>query len=232
MQELFDEKKNLLNYAKQTSTTLYEKVCDILISELEDIKLIYNLNNNNTTLNTHILSSSQEIMQSKLMQIGHTFANNQMHNYIFSPLYLHRQNNLNAVLSNVSKILAPKGLFMGTFFGVNNMLSLGQLLANEDAKYTTKQIARMMPLLDLQNIGKMLLTAGFENVVVQSTTLNFNFQSLKEALYFIKDNGESSSFKFKEQSLLSGNILKKTLDNFKYPVNLELDICVFSCFGR
>jgi hypothetical protein len=210
MNEVFDEKFILRAGQRQADFRLYNAIYSKLLEMVEEAKFFYNIS----------------AVQTVLLQQDFTKAD-----CIMAPLTLHKTNNIEGVLKNIKGKLNRKGLFVGNFFGLENLRELGELLASEDAKIIGQPLVRMLPLLEIKTIGGLLQKAGFKNVMVFNEEICFDFANLKEALQFLQKSGEANCLMLRERSLLNGNVLKKYIESFKNPITLKFDVCFFSCLN-
>lgn len=212
MQEIFDEAKVLKEIKRQKDFTLLNLVMEELGEMLEEAKILYALKPNKRPL---VLKPLQNV--------------NETEDVILAPLVLHKTNNIEVKFAEIKNRLSINGIFIGTFFSLNNLKELFTELAKQDATLCGQPIPRSLPLMDIKTIGMLLNNAGFKNPIVFTQNFEFTFKNLKDALYFIKHNGEANCLKLREGSFLAGSILKKTLANYKKNVTLNFEICFFSC---
>lgn len=225
MQEIFDTEKIKINKLKQSDYTLYDEICKIILDDLEDVIFIHNL----TPKRGLNLNPQNNFFTENCKHFEVTNIKEGRFDYICAPLLLHKMNNLDLFFTDIKQNVNPNGIFCGTFFGLENLRELGEELAKEDIKLIGQPLQRLLPVIDIKTIGMMLQKNGFKNIAVSSSTLTFEFNNLKQALQFIKNNGESNCFKMKNQSLLAGNVLKKILAKQSESVIINFDICFFSC---
>jgi len=225
MQEIFDENKIKINYEKQTDYTLYEEICKIIIDDVKDIIFIHNLQ---PKLGFN-LNPQNNFFEENFKEFEISTTQKGKFDYICAPLLLHKVNNLDLFLNNIKSKLNQNGIFCGNFFGLNNLQELGALLATEDISLCGQPLQRLLPLIDIKTVGMILQKNGFKNIAVSSISLSFEFENLKQALKFLKDNGESNCFKLREESLLAGTLLKKILAKYQKNITLKFDVCFFSC---
>ena len=225
MQEIFDERKIIINAKRQTDYTLYEEICKIIIDDVKDVTFIHNLH---PKLGVNLNPQNNFFEENfKAFEISKTKEGK--FDYICAPLLLHKVNNLDLFLNNIKARLNSNGIFCGNFFGLGNLQELGTLLAEEDISACGQPLQRLLPLIDIKTVGMILQKNGFKNIAVSSIPLSFEFESLKQALHFLKENGESNCFKLREGSLLSGSLLKKILEKYQKNITLGFDVCFFSC---
>jgi NADH dehydrogenase [ubiquinone] 1 alpha subcomplex assembly factor 5 len=236
MQEIFDLKSIIMQGEKRKDFRLYHAISEILAEDLEESFLIYkkklqkalNLNGKDGFLPDLLKKQGIEtrevnIFEADFQEISDKF------DLILAPLFLHKTNNIKGVLMDIKTLLLSGGMFVGTFFGLSNLQDLGILLSNEDISICGQPLQRMLPLVDIKTIGNMLSEAGFKSPVVYSFPVSFEFENLKQGLYFLKNSGEGNVLKIREKSFLSGNVLKKYLEKYKNSITLEFEICFFSC---
>lgn len=231
MQAIFDENKILRCESERTNFVLFESICEHFLDIIEDIFFIYNINPTeilDLKPQNHYLA---QILNPKGIKVFTDIEKFEKWNFIASILNLHKTNNIIKSLTKIKDILNVNGLFIGTFFGLNNLQKLGELLAQEDIKIIGRTLPRMLPLTDIKTVGTMLTSAGFKNTVIQSVQFVYSFQTLKEALIFLKQMGETNCFKARDDTLLGGNVLKKILANHGALITLEFEVYLFSCLG-
>ena len=140
-------------------------------------------------------------------------------------------NNIEDYFKQVQELLKENGFFIGTFFGLNNLRELGEVLAEEDIKICGQPLQRMLPLMDIKTIGMLLSKAGFKKVVVQSLEFEFGEKTLPSAFQLLRAMGEGNVLKMRDKSFFSGNVLKKYLEKYEKNIKVTFDVCFFSCFS-
>lgn len=226
MQLIFDEKKIAKQHLSQTSFILYKAICKIFQEDLKDILFIYQLKPATFIDLNPIDGTMKRILEGISINEAENNAD-----IICSFMNLHKMNNIGEYLKKIKNKLNKKGIFVGNFFGISNLSSLGKLLAENDMKCKNFPFQRMLPLIDIKIFGSMLQKAGFSCPVIHSISFEQEFQNLKEALSFLKKEGETNCLKNRDHTLISSLPLKKLLEIFDKHVKLEFDICFFSCLS-
>jgi SAM-dependent methyltransferase len=225
MQEIFHSNTVFLLEKRQTDFTLYEEICDLIFEDIETIRPIYQLPPLKTFLD---LNPKNGYFKSLFSEITEDEKNPDIISCI---LKLHKTNKINEVLKEIKALLKSGGMFVGTFFGVENLLEVRELIGKLDIKLSGRAFPRFLPVIDIKTIGMMLQSVGFKNVVVSSLKLEYKFNNLHEGLKFLKKNGETNCLTMRDFTFYSGNILRKNLENYSKEVILSFDVCFFSCLA-
>jgi hypothetical protein len=214
MQQIFDESFILKLSKRQTNFELFNHVKNTLFSNLQDAKFFYNINPKNIFILN--LDNFNELKDSDA---------------VIAPMFFHKKNNIDNALKNIQSKLSERGILLGNIFGSFNLQILGSLLAGHDIKHFGKPLLRMLPAINIKTIGQLLQKHGFSKIVVSSEFVDFDFSNLKEALKFLQKSGETNCLVARDKTLLSGNVLKKYIENYQNPVRLSFEVCFFSCLN-
>lgn len=140
---------------------------------------------------------------------------------VVSNLNLQFINQVPEFLLSVKKLLKPKGLFIATFFGENNLSILRQAIL--DAQ-NNKPIAIpiMPPLIDVKSAGMLLQKSGFINPVSNIEKITVDYKNVLSMFRDIKYMSLGNILTKRSKNFFSRDLLAKIEQN--YPKNLDGNI--------
>ena len=125
---------------------------------------------------------------------------------VLSNLYLHWSNNFSVCLNEINRVLKPDGLFLASLFGNETLQELKYSLYKAEDKLTNTVTPRVSPFLNMQQIGSLLQTAGFNLPVIDKDTIKILYKDLTHLMYDIKSMGESNSLMERKQNFTPARI--------------------------
>ncbi len=130
------------------------------------------------------------------------FKNNSL-DFIWSSLTLQWANDLEAVLRDCYRSLAPSGLLMFATFGPDTLKELRAAFADIDSAPHVNRFA------DLHDIGDMLVNAGFANPVMEMEMLTLTYADLKSLMIDLKGIGAHNAAVTRRRGLLGKSAWQK-----------------------
>lgn len=112
---------------------------------------------------------------------------------VIANLNLHWINNLPQFLSKISELLYPDGLFMANLIGGNSFQELRHLLMECDLAHLTGAAQRMIPMVDIKDLGHLIQRAGFTLPVIDKDIYPLSYQSLQDLRRDFKGMGEGNA---------------------------------------
>lgn len=136
---------------------------------------------------------------------------------VISNLSLHWINDLPKVLLNISKVLKPDGLFMGTIFGGDTLYELRTSLQLAELERRGGMSPRVSPLVHLNDVGSLLTKAGFSMLTIDTEDIVVGgYPDIVALCSDLQDMGEQNSLVSRanhlpKDVLLAANEICKTL---------------------
>ena len=151
---------------------------------------------------------------------------------IFSFLDLHHINKIPEHLISIKKILKPNGIFMGCFFGEENLKNLRQNFLATEASITSP---KFFPYIEIKTAGNILQQAGFAEPITDLDRINIEYSKLKTLCKDIRDIGETNILIKRNDFLADRNFIEKTeslllSNNSKF--NVEIQVINFICYNK
>lgn len=105
---------------------------------------------------------------------------------IISNLSLHYANDVVGALIQYCKALSSSGLFICNILGENTLHELRQVMIQTDLELFGRAYQRMIPLIEIKQLGSLLQRAGFSIPHTVSNQLIVEYRSLKQLLQELK----------------------------------------------
>ena len=115
---------------------------------------------------------------------------------IVSNCMLHWCADINAVLSEIKRVLKPNGLCFLSFMGPSTLSELKDAWARVDDKM------HVHLFLDMHDVGDLLQKMGFTNVVLERDDVAIRYKSLRKALLDLKMTGTTNKMRGREKGLM------------------------------
>lgn len=112
---------------------------------------------------------------------------------VIANLNLHWINNLPQFLSKISQLLYPDGLFIANLIGGNSFQELRHLLMECDLAYLPGAAQRMIPMIDIKDLGHLIQRAGFTLPVIDKDIYPLSYQSIQDLRRDFKGMGEGNA---------------------------------------
>ena len=124
-----------------------------------------------------------------------------------SGMTLHQVNDLAKFISEASRILKPKGIFVANMFGPKTLWQLKQSIFDLEGREGV--MTRVFPFIDIKQAGMLLQRSGLKMPVVFSEEVNIEYPSVFQLLKDIQFMAQSCTLKRRS----SGLSTKRTIDN-------------------
>lgn len=105
---------------------------------------------------------------------------------VFSSLMLHWTPNVGQLLSQVSRVLKPNGLFMFATLGEGTLNELHQAWAEVD------QFTHVMDFVPMRQLGDKMIQAGLVDPVLDSEVITVTYDSVRSMAEDLKNTGASN----------------------------------------
>lgn len=131
---------------------------------------------------------------------------------IISGLVLQSRNDILLLMSQARAALRPDGLFLASLLGGQSLLGLRRACFAMDQEKFGGIIARIAPMIDLQQAGGLLSAAGLAQPVVDRDKINLSYKALRTMVNDLRDIGETNSLST-GSSVYSGKDFLARLEN-------------------
>ncbi len=129
---------------------------------------------------------------------------------VISALNLHWVNDLPGTLIQIQRALRPDGLLSAAIFGGNSLTELRQALIKAESEIEGGISPRIAPFIEIQDLGALLLRAGFNLPVIDTDTITVTYPDALKLMKEIKGMGESNILKQRQRNLKSRALLAAT----------------------
>lgn len=102
----------------------------------------------------------------------------------------HKVNDLPGNLAQIRHSLKPDGLFIAAMLGGETLYELRQAITHVESQMYQRQISRVHPFADKQQMGELMMRAGFALPVVDSDVLKVSYRDVYHLMHDVKGMGE------------------------------------------
>ncbi len=220
-QEMFD-KKAIENYEKKIvkSAWLDERIADITFENLSDLtnikaEEILNISTKSDYLSKKLQEKYQNLMVYNDYKIfDGTLDLEGKFDVIFSLSNLHKINNIRKYLLQIKNLMNKNGIFFSSMLGGENCYSLcdSMFLAHEQGGLGF--INHFLPVVDIKDLGSLLQSCGFQNIVLAREDFKKKYDSINDAFLDIKNHGERNCMINRIKTPITREILKTANEIF------------------
>lgn len=178
-----------------------------LLSHLGTEKVI------NTDLSVSLLKNNPNLNKLAIDEENLCFADNQF-DLIVSVLNLHLINDLPGCLIQLKNSLKPGGVLIASLFGERNLNELRTSLLKTELNLLGGISPRMMPMIELKQLGGLLQRAGFSMPIVDKDTIEVHYPSPLNLLYDLKNMGETNILFNRNKKYVGKEFWQKFNDNY------------------
>ena len=111
---------------------------------------------------------------------------------IISILNLHNINDLPGCLIRLKNALKPGGMIIASMFGGNNLFQLREVLLKTELELFGGVSPRMMPNIEIKQLGGLLQRAGFSSPIVDSDIVEVHYKQPLDLLHDLRNMGETN----------------------------------------
>jgi SAM-dependent methyltransferase len=142
-----------------------------------------------------------------------TFENNQF-DIIISILNLHSVNDLPGCLFKLRKALKPNGVLIASMFGGENLPQLRQTLIETELAILNGISPRMMPNVEIKQLGSLTQRAGFNSTIIDKDTVEVHYKNPLLLLKDLQNMGENNIMLSRNKSYVGKKFWSKFVDNY------------------
>jgi NADH dehydrogenase [ubiquinone] 1 alpha subcomplex assembly factor 5 len=133
---------------------------------------------------------------------------------IVSNLNFHFINEIPQFLIQVKKLLKPRGVFIASFFGEENLSELAHVLYKSENEIYNGVSPRMPPTIDVKTSASLLQKAGFENPISDFAKIEVEYSDVKNLLKDLKFMGQGNILTKRSRKFFTRNFLEKISKNY------------------
>jgi NADH dehydrogenase [ubiquinone] 1 alpha subcomplex assembly factor 5 len=151
------------------------------------------------------------------------FASNSF-DLIISVLNLHSVNDLPGTFIQIKEMLKPNGVFIASIFGERNLLELREVLMETELEIFGGVSPRVMPVIELKQLGMLLQRAGFNMPVVDNDLVEVHYKHPMDLLHDLQNMGETNIMLNRNKKYLGKKFWKKFSENYIRKFSKDGDI--------
>jgi len=133
---------------------------------------------------------------------------------VVSVLNLHSINDLPGCLVQLKNILKPNGLLIASMFGEKNLPELRQTLLKTELEYCAGASPRVMPLVELKQLGGLLQRTGFSMPVIDSDRIEVHYKHPLDLLHDLSNMSETHIMLNRNKAYLGKKFWNKFVKNY------------------
>ncbi len=151
---------------------------------------------------------------------------------IYSFLDLHHINKIPEHLASIKHILKPDGIFMGCFFGEENLKNLRLAFQKADKETISP---KFFPQIEIKTAGNILQKSGFAEPITDIDKINITYSKLNTFCKDIKNIAETNILIRRNSFITNRNFIKDTeklMLNQANEFDVEVQIINFICYNK
>ncbi|MFT5703397.1 MAG: ubiquinone/menaquinone biosynthesis C-methylase UbiE [Rickettsiales bacterium] len=134
---------------------------------------------------------------------------------VMSNLNLHFINDIPKNLIDIKNIMKPKGFFIASFFGEENLKELKEVFFKTEEKIYGQISPRIAPNIDIKSAGMLLQKAGFKDVVCEKHSLEVSYSRLRKLFIDLRNMGQSNILMAKSRKFITKSFLFDLTENYQ-----------------
>ncbi len=111
---------------------------------------------------------------------------------ILSALALHWSDDLPGALAQIRQALKPDGVFLAALLGGDTLIELRQAITAAEVEISSGAAPRIMPFVDLRDVGALLHRAGFALPVVDRERMTVRYDSARHLMHDLRGMGATN----------------------------------------
>ncbi len=134
---------------------------------------------------------------------------------ILSNLNFHYINEIPQFLLQVKDALRPGSVFIGSFFGEENLRELADVLYISENEIYGGISPRMPPTIDVKTAANLLMKAGFQNPISDFEKIEINYSDPLNLLKDLKMMGQGNIMHQRSRRFFTKKLLERILQNYR-----------------
>jgi len=249
MNQIFDRKllrQNQKRAAGQFSqyNFLYQEIADRIIENLQSIEQKFQfcleIGARNNYLSEQLLLQKNvgQVFLTKLFDDKNFFVQNlkiqkviaddeqlpfkaKSFDLIVSNLNLQHINLMPQFLLQIKNLLKPRGIFIASFFGEENLPELHEAIFSTENQLYGGVSPRMIPTIDIKTAANLLQKAGFVAPMSSLEQIKVTYSDPLKLLQDLKNMGQSSALLKRSRRFFSKNFLQQFQQNYQQNYQIE-----------
>lgn len=224
--ELLKQKQT--RYSKEFSkhNFLFHEVANRIAENVEalnrEFETILEINPRDGHLSSLVKAQKKEIIADEEALF---FEKENSFDLILSNLNFHFINEIPQFLLQVKNVLKPKGVFIASFFGEENLRELADVLFKTENEIYGGISPRMPPTIDVKTAAHLLAKAGFQNPISDFEKIEVNYKNPLNLLKDLKMMGQDNVMNKRSRKFFTKSFLQKLCENYqKFYQNSTLEI--------
>lgn len=133
---------------------------------------------------------------------------------IISILNLHSVNDLPGCLAKLKQSLKPNGILIASMFGGENLSQLREILIDTELDILNGISPRMMPYVEIKQLGSLLQRAGFKSPVIDKDSIEVHYKNPLLLLKDLQNMGENNIMLNRNKSYVGKRFWHKFVENY------------------
>ncbi len=227
---LLKQNRDRASFGFEHANFLNREVADIIIQTIEDCKENFSdvlelgakdgfLGKNIKCKNLTQVDLSPKMVEkynlNKVADDEELSFDEQSFDLIVSNLNLHFINDIPQNLIKIRKLLRPKGMFIASFFGEENLKELKEIFLQTEQKIYGGVSPRIAPNVDIKSAGMLLQKAGFTDVIVEKHTFEVEYSDLKKLFSDLRNMGQTNILNDRSKKFMTKNFLFELTNLYK-----------------
>lgn len=156
-----------------------------------------------------------------------SFDNNQF-DLIISLLNLHNINDLPGCLTQLRNILKPNGIIIASMLGEKTLPELRTTLIKTELEHCNGVSPRMMPCIELKQLGALLQRVGFNMPVIDKDHIEIHYSNPLELIYDLRNMGETNIMISRNKKYVGKKFWEIFSKNYMRDFSTDNNLCVAS----
>lgn len=157
---------------------------------------------------------------------------NQIFDLVISNLNMHHINLMPQFLMQIKSILKPKGVFIASFFGEENLRELHEIVFNTENQLYQGVSPRMIPTIDVKTAAILLQKAGFNEPVSSLQKVKVNYENIVNLLKDLKFMGQGNIINLRSRRFMTKIFLDEIIKNYQEKFGGAATFEIITVIGR
>jgi SAM-dependent methyltransferase len=240
-QNIFDRNKlktNLQRFSRFANdyNWFFDKIANIILDNIElrnlSFENILEINPKNNFFKNYFAKKNYQTLDfSAISEENSLDFGFQKYDLVINLLDIHYINNVINFLDKIKKSLLPNGIFIGSFFGDENLFELRKSLTQAEREIYNRNSFYMPPTIDIKSSARLLSFVGFKNPIADLEKIIIEYSNPLILLQDIKNSVQGNVLINRPRHFFSKKLLQKTMENYQvfyneqgqsYPATINL----------